>query len=145
MKSRAKTSRDKPATIYAEALQSLPDEARARIPAADVVKRTLRNQKILRHPPVPDTLDGLVVDGEWATTGGQTPQPFLFYDNGSDGCHPASRILAFGSTECLKLLGSATKWFIDGNFSMAPRNFLQVRAVNFKYVNYIVTSNLAHK
>jgi len=123
MKARAAQSRNKPGVIYSEAVHSLRDEARGRIPSASVVKRTPRNAKSRHHPPNPKSLSDLVVSGSWATTGGAEPRPFVVYDNGTQS---SSRIIAFGSDQCLALLGQAQTWYMDGNFGISPPMFLQV-------------------
>lgn len=130
MRARAKTSRDKPGVIYVEALQHLPTTARAQLPSAQVVKRCLRNYKTVHHPPVPNSIVDLRVEGAWSTTGGVNPQPFMQYDSVTDTSGiartSASRVIVFATTECLRILGTANKWFMDGNFAIALHQFKQV-------------------
>lgn len=127
MKHKAQTTREKPGVIYSDALTTLNDTARSRMPPNDVVKRTLRNHRSQRHPPIPNSLKELVIAGDYTTIGGMNKQQFLIYDNGTCA---TSRIIVFASEPCLSLLGSASKWFMDGNFAMAPKGFLQVRRLS---------------
>lgn len=70
-----------------------------------------------------DKVQDIHIDGLWATTGGEGQERFLFYDNiGQDD----ARIVMFGTDRCLKLLANSEKWFMDGTFSMAPKQFAQV-------------------
>jgi hypothetical protein len=123
MKDRAMKTRDKPCVIYSEAVKALTAGARTKMPPSDAVKRSLRNNKSASYPPVPSALHELTVTDEWSMTGDTARQPFLFFDNGIGA---TSRIIAFGSDTCLRLLGAAATWFMDGNFAMAPNLFLQV-------------------
>ena len=123
MKARATSSRDKPGVIYAEALQSLSEGARSTMTAASSVKRTLRNYKTVHHPRQAQTLSELSIDGDWATTGGTDKKPFKVYDNGVDS---DARLIVFATDKCLEHPGRSSTWYMDGNFSMAPRLFLQV-------------------
>ena len=50
------------------------------------------------------------------------PQAFLLEDNLNND----QRLITFASPPCLRLLSQAADWFFDGNFSMAPRHFLQL-------------------
>lgn len=123
MKIRAACSKDKPSVIVADAIKDLPSNVRAEMPSTSVIKRTLRNQRTAKHPPVPKTLNEFAVTGEWTTTGDVSQLPFLFHDSGAGN---GSRIVAFATEQCLKVLSSSTVWFMDGNFAMAPKLFKQV-------------------
>jgi len=48
------------------------------------------------------------------------------FDNGSSA---TSRIIIFATSECLKHLAGSQKWFMDGNFAVAPKLFMQVNFV----------------
>jgi len=122
MKARATSSRDKPGVIYTEALQTLSERARCTMTAGSSVKRTLRNYKTVHHPPQGQSLSELTIDGDWATTGGTDKKPFMVYDNGVDS---EARLIVFATDKCLEQLGRSSTWYMDGNFSMAPRLFLR--------------------
>ncbi len=64
MKRRAKDSLAKPVQIFAEAVASLPEETRARMPVEDSAKRTLRNQRSREHPQEPVNLCDLRIKGK---------------------------------------------------------------------------------
>lgn len=48
--------------------------------------------------------------------------PFVLYDNGSD----SERLIIFGTEIGLNLLADNDKWFMDGTFDTAPRQFEQL-------------------
>ena len=81
---------------------AVPIDARGAVmPSPSIIKGTLRNRRAANHPPVPKSLLELKIDGDWATTGETPPQPFLFFDSVHDA---GSRILAFGSKQCMSVL-----------------------------------------
>ena len=53
------------------------------------------------------------------------PQAFLLEENLNND----QRIITFASPPCLRLLSKTDDWSVDGNFSMAPRHFLQLRII----------------
>jgi len=67
-----------------------------------------------------------VIDNEWATTGSTNPVDFLLCD---DRLRNGSRVVVFSSPQQLRHLALATTWFMDGNFSMAPRLFSQLYVI----------------
>jgi len=93
------------------------------MPSPSVIKRTIRNQRGAKHPRTPDDIRDLVISGDWATTGGTTPEQFLAYDNGPEA---ESRVIVFATTDCLRHLGGSQRWQMDGNFAIAPKLFKQV-------------------
>ena len=87
------------------------------------VKTVVCRQKRSALPAEPVSLQDLIVDGSWSMTGGPHPQQFLQYDSGQAS---AERVLLFVSPEQLRHLATATRWFMDGNFAMAPPLFQQL-------------------
>lgn len=72
--------------------------------------------------PIDQPLHEIVIEGEWAVTNSENPEPFLIGDNrGNNG-----RVIVFASPGCLRLLSRSQEWFMDGNFSIAPPQFLQL-------------------
>ena len=130
MKQQAKSTQDKPSVIYAQGVTEATAETRSVLPSEDIIKRTLRNQRIKLLPQEPATLRDLRLEGEWTTTSGPDPQPFLIYDNGPDA---NARIIAFGTDRALRLLSTANTWMMDGNFSMAPSGFLQLYIIRVPF------------
>ena len=62
------------------------------------------------------------LESEWLTTRGSNPEPFIIYDNGQDA---ADRIVVFATETGLRQLVRSPRWFIDGNFKLAPNIFSQ--------------------
>ena len=92
------------------------------MPQADVVKKTLRNQRpAVRDPPRLEQLG--VLPPKLRATLGEQPQPFLIYDNGE---YQENRILVFANPRCLALMNNIDTVYMDGNFAMAPAIFSQV-------------------
>ncbi|XP_037503109.2 multidrug resistance protein mrp-7, partial [Rhipicephalus sanguineus] len=56
-------------------------------------------------------------------TAGDRAERFLRYDTGPE---TENRLLVFASATCLKLLAESSTWFMDGNFDLAPKGFLQL-------------------
>lgn len=140
MKRKAAETEDKPSQIYSNNLHDLSAEAKAVLPSEDTIKRTLRNQRSKLYPPVPESLKDLKLTGVWTTTAAPEPKPFLFFDNGPD---TDNRIIAFGSDESLRLLASADTWLMDGNYAMAPQDFLQLYVIRVPIGNTAVSTVFA--
>ena len=125
MKRLASTTDEKPSKIICRVTGAMPEDAQGFLPHADTCKRTIRNQRSRKFPPEPHDAADLVIEGEWALTlagNDHTPQEFLLFDNRD----ATNRIICFCSPAQLTTLAVADKWFIDGNFAMSPKNFLQV-------------------
>ena len=50
----------------------------------------------------------------------------MFYDNESEDI----RIIAFATDENLRLLAQNTTWYMDGNYALAPPQFLQLYVIH---------------
>ena len=84
MKTLAKSTRDKPGQIYAQTALTMETEAQDHFVSQKHCKRLIRHHQCANQPRDPTSLQELVISGEWASTGGPEPQPFLIYDNGPD-------------------------------------------------------------
>ena len=94
-----------------------------------VVSNTLMllyRQKRSAQPAEPCDLGHIDLSGTWQTTGGSQPLPFLIHDSG-----PATpdRLLVFSAPEQLRHLATSDRWYMDGNFSMAPKLFQQLYVI----------------
>ena len=76
MKQQAKQSFDKQSQIMTQAMSQIDVAARVDLGREESIKCTLRNQRLGRIPPQPESLQDLVIDGEWALTTGPDPQQF---------------------------------------------------------------------
>ena len=119
IKERCMDTRDKPQQILASALMGLNQRTKEIMPTENNCKQ-IRYHRKKKLPKVPSSLKELQIDGEWATTGGDYPEPFLLHDNGSDA---NSRIVMFATKDCLQLMCKSKIWFMDGNYKMAPKHF----------------------
>ena len=137
MKQQAKQSFDKPSQIMTQAMSQIDVAARVDLGREESIKRTLRNQRLGRIPPQPESLQDLVIDGEWALTTGPDPQQFLVYDNGPD---TDSRIIVFGASDALQHLSRADTWFMDGNHAVAPPGFCQLYVIRCPLGNTAVST-----
>jgi hypothetical protein len=81
-------------------------------------------------------LQEFVVAGDWATTGGANPKPFLVYDNGTTS---RERVVVFATKDALRHLAQSQVWFMDGNFSMAPLLFQQLYIIRAQLDDGAVT------
>lgn len=125
LKATASATTVQPAALVANLMQDLTREQQSRMKSEDTLKRCIRRQRAAARPPCPKRLDHLVVEGTWARTGVDNEERFLLFDNKS----AASRLLVFATDECLKLLASSSTWFMDGNFDLAPKLFLQTYVI----------------
>ena len=121
MKKRAAETREKPSVILAQSLRRLPEESRAQMISSEHMKRTLRSRRAARYPPVPQRLAEFEIPEAWTKT--DDGSKFVIFDNGKAS---TSRIVAMGLEPCLKHLATSSKWFMDGNFAIAPKGFSQV-------------------
>jgi hypothetical protein len=80
-------------------------------------------------PADPVNARHFAVEEEFRVTGGDNPKPFLIFDNGEDQPH---RTIVYGSAIALRLLAEGKTWFMDGNFSLAPKAFSQVYVIRAK-------------
>jgi len=91
------------------------------LPDAEASRRTIQRARGGRFPAnVP--LEELIVDGQFASTLGDNPTPFLLADNKNN----EQRIILFASHPCLRELANAEEWYMDGNFNISPPQFQQV-------------------
>ena len=114
---------DKPSLIYANVVSTLDERTLRDLPAVEICKRTIRNHRNPEFLIVPDRLDDLVIDGEWAET--LANSRFLLYDNGPES---QSRMVVFATDLLLRLL-QANTWMMDGNFKLAPAKVLQLYVI----------------
>ncbi|KAL8560161.1 hypothetical protein ACOMHN_021656 [Nucella lapillus] len=82
MKQKASTTNEKPNQIFTFTAAAASDEVQARLPVADSVKRVLRRARAAHRPKDPQTLEELIIDGQWSQTAAEQPANFLQYDNG---------------------------------------------------------------
>ena len=122
----AMATRESSANLVARTLTSILEDALVEFPQESSAKKTIRRVRAGQRPPVPDSRQDLLIDGAWATTGGDNPEHFLIFDNGQAA---ACRIVAFAAMPAMRLLATADTWFVDGNFSMAPRGFMQLYVI----------------
>nr|XP_042909972.1 uncharacterized protein LOC122271739 [Parasteatoda tepidariorum] len=137
MKRKAEETHDKPSQIFAETVAAMSMDA-----MMTPLKRTLRNHKAKGIPKEPLDLKDLkledcfpepkyiyfFVSGEWKEN--------LLFDNGS----LQDRILLFGTSDTLYLLQETSKWFLDGNFGLAPRHFTQLYVVRVGVEDAYITA-----
>lgn len=145
MKTLAKTTRDKPGQIYAQTALTMRTQAQAHFVSQEHCKRLIRHHQSANQPRDPASLQELVISGEWASTGGPEPQPFLIYDNGQDS---NNRIIVFASEQTLRHLAKSDIWMMDGNFAMAPPKFTQLYVIRVPLGNTavsVVYAFLQHK
>ena len=74
-------------------------------------------------PIVADSIDDLTIDGESARIIQDEPEPFQIYDNGPVTIAP---IIVLASALAVTLIADADTWFVDGTFTMATREVVQL-------------------
>ena len=126
-KARALNSNIPPGAIYAGVVANTDDAVRIRIPQESSVKRSIRRIRQPIHPPEPNLLQDLVIDGAYSYTKGEDPEQFLLLDNGRDA---QNRIIAYATDEDIRLMANSRTYMMDGNFKMSPKNFLQLYVIH---------------
>ena len=121
IKGRASGSREKTSTILSQAHSDVPEDIRAEMPNPELIRRNIRRFKRGAVPNEPASGRDIQLPDEFKTTGGQDPRPFMIHDN-----ERAQRILIFTTDDSLRQLCRAKKWFMDGTFSVCPRQFDQI-------------------
>lgn len=74
---------------------------------------------------------------EWITTGHPHYTQLLLDDNGTEA---SERIVMFATEEGLKHLAGASRWYMDGNFSLAPRQFQQLYVIRVEVNKTFMTA-----
>ena len=98
--------------MFARSISRLSDEARLSFSNESAFRRTIQRVRSNGYPPIPATMEELVIEGPWAMTFGEHPSQFLRYDNrGSEG--QAGRMIIFFSDAGIN---QASVWYMDGNF-----------------------------
>ena len=136
IKEKCVESRDTPAQIFAATVVSLDQRAKEVMSSKTNCKQVIRYHRKKNLPKTPTTLKELSIESEWQTTGGSNPKTFLRYDNGTDA---ASRIVIFASEECPQLLSRSKTWYMDGNFKMSPKLFMQLYVIRVPLVETAVS------
>ncbi|CAK9289849.1 unnamed protein product, partial [Gordionus sp. m RMFG-2023] len=137
MKKRCADSLAKPLQIYAEEIVKLDQRVQSHMLSEDSIKRTLRNHKAMQHPSNLENLEDLVIEGDWANCGSQNSKRFLLFDNGPQA---EERIIMFATDDSLNLISNRTEWYMDGNFAMSPKNFLQLYVIRVAINNIFITA-----
>ena len=127
MRVRAAACNDPPSRIYADNITALTDAAKAILQSVDTCKCTIARNRTQEYPAEPASLVNLHIVPPWTHTLGQQEEEFLFFDNGPQATH---RIVAYATEDNLRRLAAADKWFMDGNFAMAPPKFLQLYVIH---------------
>ena len=133
LKRRAINVERNPSAIINSTRADLSDDARLLLQTDDALKCMIRRARARNNPAIPNSIESLVIDGEWAETLCEHPERYLFFDNGTDAQY---RILLFASNSALCKQASASVWFMDGNFLMSPPGFLQMCVIRVPYRNY---------
>jgi len=97
-------------------------QAQARVQPECTMKRTLRNQRKTNHPAC-----GTNIEGEWCTTGNPDNKRLLLVDDGDK-----DRIIIFATDDGLHHLSKANEWYMDGNFTLSPKEFMQLYVIRIK-------------
>ena len=128
IKENSRVKKIKTNQILAEAMLGATTDVRAAVGKPETIRRDIRRQK--RGPKEPASLSDLKLEGDWTTTGGADPKPFLIHDSGPDA---TNRVLVFASQDGLRLLARTSQWHMDGNYSMSPKISMQVYVIRVPF------------
>ena len=136
MKERAKNSREKPKQIVASAIARLDEDARSIIGSVDTLRRDIQRHQRSARPTDPTSLSSLVIPEDFKVTNDEDPRQFLIHDSGNG---VRQRLVIFATESSLRVLASASTWFMDGNFSMAPVIFSQIYVIRVPFSESAIT------
>ena len=127
-----------PSSIQAGVLMHANTEVKACIGTKEACSQTMARARKKSFPANPNNLNQLVIQNEFATTGGANPVRFLLHDNGA-GNAINSRIVIFSSDANLRHLASAGHWSADGNFKLVPGIFQQLYVIRVRLGDTYIT------
>ena len=94
------------------------------MPSLETVRRGIRRARQGNVPVAPQPVDRtFVIPAPYTTM--ENGDRFLRFDNNVD-----DRILIFGTDESLNFLAAADDWFMDGTFTVAPPQFVQLYTIH---------------
>lgn len=132
-KEKAKECRGSTGQLLVDGIASSSQECRMSLGESGSLKRYIRRYVHEGRPKDPDSLEELIIDGDWKLTDGER---FLIYDNGPNS---NNRIIIFGTDICLKQLSEAKTWFMDGTFKSAPALFKQIYIIRVPLVTSAIS------
>ena len=127
MRVRAETTGESTQHILSNNLQDVDENTACHLPDMDSIRRNIRRQRQKAGNPLPvplnrEDIPNPLPDSYRQTSNGEN---FLLYDSGDE-----DRILVFGTTEGLQLLGTNEHWFMDGTFKTVPPLFVQLYTIH---------------
>ena len=108
------------------------EEIGATIPMFDNVRTILQRHRSSVRPSLPTSRDDIVLSGLWTET--KKGETFLQFDDAGTPLHPKPRILGFGSNRDLEILLKASAVFMDGTFSVVPKQLRQLYTLHAYYM-----------
>ena len=117
MKRAANETADKTQNIMSANLDGLGEEALARMPNEETLRRDIGRNRKLNDVVVLDARDYMFHIPPLYTVN-NLGNPFLQYDNNHE-----DRVLIFGTRQSLDFLSNSPNWFMDGTFKVSPPQF----------------------
>lgn len=100
------------------------------LPAFSSVRSRVKRIRSNFMPPIPSTIDDVVIDGHWSQT--WSDNNFLSFLDNDWG------IAIFVTTAMLRVLQRADCLFIDGTFRTAPHPYVQFLTVHGSYLGHVI-------
>ena len=113
-------------------MKTLDPESQARVLSASIMKRTICDQRKTNHPA-----SGINIVGEWCTTGNPDNKRLLLVDDGD--VDDEDRIVIFATDEGLQNLSKSSEWYMDSNFALSPKGFMQLYVIKIQIYGIFVT------
>ena len=114
--------------VYDEVVREADSDAE--VPEFSSVRSRLQRQRSSLLPPIPETIDNVLVEGEWTRT--WRGRDFLSHQDNDWG------ILVFGTSRNFARLERCQDVYIDGTFKTAPHPYTQFMTVHGKYMGRVV-------
>ena len=100
------------------------EEVLAKLPRIDTIRRDVRRQRAVNRP-YPEIPENTLFEFPYPYNVSSTGEQFVHYDNRRD-----DRLIIFGTRESFQFLENSENWFMDGTFSTAPPQFVQLYTVH---------------
>lgn len=109
------------------------------MPSDEALKKTIKRTRAVEKPALPSSLDKFVIMPPFNLT--ENGENFLIKDSAnwsteSDQLN-GERIIIFGTEPNLRNLCRASQLFVDGTFSVAPKNFLQLFSIHAEVEGHV--------
>lgn len=135
IKQRARqTPNELPVNIVRDVVEEVTDEeVLMELPDRNLLRRVVNSTQNQERPPVPATLQDIVIAPPYNATKNQ----FLFLQYDSENNFPGSRFLIYTTEENLRILSTSRLLYGDGTFKTVPQQFMQLYTIHGTFQGHV--------